>query len=125
MHPIEFKLITAFLKRVMSTLFGIVCTLTGLLSTLVAVVLMFTHDNRLRPSSNTLMLRFLVLLYCEIFIAFSIAAILVGLRHVFNRNDWFVSRVNRHWRKAMKYAMLLPAVSIGLGIVLRLIDLLV
>jgi hypothetical protein len=125
MQPVGFESIMVFLKRVISNLFGIACLFVGLLSVLVAVGLMFARDDRPQSPSNALAFTLVKFVYCEIFIAFGITVILVGLRRIFNRSDWFVSGVNKYWRKAMKYAMLAPAVVIGLGIVLKLIDLFV
>ncbi len=125
MYVTESKAIIAFVRRLSFALFGVLCSSLGLVSLLLGVALMFARDDKPGTASDAFTFILVKLIYSEIFIAFGITAVLIGLRYIFNRTGWFASTINKYWPKAMKYAMLAPAVVIVLGIVIRLIDLLV
>jgi len=69
-------------------------------------------------------LTILIFIICEVFMAFGVTALLVGLRHIFNRKEWFIRIIDKSWNKAVKYSLLMPVIGFLIGIALKLMELL-
>jgi hypothetical protein len=111
-------------RRLAMILFGALCCFTGFISIIVSIGLLFANYSEIDPIGGRVFMIIFAFVVCEIFVAFGITAILLGLRYVCNRNEWFVSSINRCWGKAVKYGMILPFLAIALAAILQFIKLL-
>ncbi|NLE36815.1 MAG: hypothetical protein GX621_02190 [Pirellulaceae bacterium] len=100
-------------KRILLALFGTLSGLTGLVSVLVAVMLMLMGVKGIANPANRFVLTLFQFVVAEACLAFGIAALFHGLRCIFARFDWFAGISERFWKRAVHYMLALPCVLMG------------
>ncbi len=114
------------IKRILLLLFGFLSGLFGFLSLVVAVAIIALelsgnkNMDKMDSATKIYMIGFLIII-CELFLAFGIAASLVCLRCVFGPRNWITGIINYFWKRAIKFALALPVLSMSCIIIFRIV----
>ncbi len=101
------------LHRFALAVFGVACGLVGLCS-LVAAVLLFSAPRpaNLNDPTVAMVIRIFNVLLTEVFLAFGVVAMLVGVRCVLGPRPWIVGAIEGLWRRAMWFALAMPLLGV-------------
>lgn len=107
------------LKRFFSILYGTICIPTGMISGIVAIGLLFIPHKNINNFSELIIFVFSRIVLCELFFAFGISCFLIGLRHLFNRKDWFKAAIEKYWGKAFKIGLAIPMIGMTFAVIAK------
>jgi len=110
------------IKRISLLLFGFLSGLIGLVAIPVSIALMATSYSNIDDLSGRIFMAIWKFVICEVFLAFGVAASLLGLRCIFGPKDWIMRVIDYSWSKAVKFALILPFIGFGFVVIIKLID---
>jgi hypothetical protein len=105
------------IKRISLLLFGSLSGLLGFISIVMSLVITIGAMVKGFSDIDDLVARIYLFIWMsvisELFLAFGIAASLLGLRCVFGPRGWVVRIIDYFWSKAVKLALILPLIGLG------------
>jgi hypothetical protein len=116
-------------KRILVLMFGFLSGLFGFLSLVVGIGFIVmelsgkadTDMPKMDTATKIYMTGFLIII-CELFVAFGIVASLVCLRCFFGQRDWITRIINYFWKRAVKFALILPVLSMCCIILFKIME---
>ena len=103
------------LKRLFLAVFGTVCCLTGLVALLLAVALLCLGYSTIVDPLGRVYMVIAALVMCEMFFAFGVTAVLLGVGYILNRGERYKAIVDKYWAKAMTCALVLPLIGFAVA----------
>ena len=88
---------------------------------LLAVALTLTSFFGEDKDEYTIYFLIVVFLIAQLFYAFGVAAILIGVRNICNRDKWFTSLIKRSWAKTLWYTTIFWFLTTGVALIAWLI----
>ena len=110
------------LKRLSLAVFGIVCCLTGFVALIGAITVMFAGFSDMADPIGRAYMIIGTFMIGEVFLAFGIAAFLLGLRYISNREAWYKHIIDKYWTKAMTFLLINAAIGFGLAAIALLVQ---
>jgi hypothetical protein len=111
------------IKRILIIFFGLLSGVTGFLSLLVSIALAAASFSGTGPIIGRIYIAVWMLLISEVLFAFGVSSSLLSLRCFFGPKDWIKKMIDYSWGKAMKIALILPAISLASVLIYWLIKL--
>ena len=109
------------IKRISQVSFGIICCLLGSFSIFSSIMCSFLDTSEIDHPFGSAYVKAKLFAVSEMFMAFGVVAVLLGLRTMLNKKEWFVNLINQKWKRTLKYAMLMPWIGFLAAAIVRLI----
>lgn len=113
-------------RRIGSVLCGLICGVVGFISVTTSVLLViakFVASQPVTPAVE-LLLSVVTFFFCQLFLAFGAAAMLLGLQCAIGPRPWIINTRRFAWERSMRLVMLMSVVSMACGIISAIIKVL-
>jgi hypothetical protein len=105
------------IRRIVLLPLGLIAIVLAVLSLIVAVALMFMGFSQIGDPESRFVLMVFTFFFVEIFLAFGVAAGLVGLRCMLGPRKWILRAVECAWKRAVSFTLIWGYVLIALGVI--------